>query len=49
LFFLKRLDDRENASERQAKRKGIAYQPRVPAKMRWGFWTQTLAPDASAV
>ena len=46
LLFLKRLDDRENASERQAKRKGIAYQPRVPAEMRWGFWTQMKAEEA---
>lgn len=38
LLFLKRLDDRENTAERQAKRKGTAYRPRVPKEMRWSVW-----------
>src|SRR5215211_3074421 len=46
LLFLKRLDDRENAAERQAKRKGITYQPKVPKEMRWGYWTQMKAEEA---
>jgi type I restriction enzyme M protein len=46
LLFLKRLDDRENAAERQAKRKGVAYVLRVPKEMRWGYWTQMKAEDA---
>ncbi len=46
LLFLKRLDDRENAAERQAKRKGIKYQPSVKKEMRWGYWTQMKAEDA---
>src|SRR5687768_7759071 len=46
LLFLKRLDDRENAAERQAKRKGIAYQPKVPKEMRWGYWTQMKAEES---
>src|SRR5512145_3065769 len=46
LLFLKRLDDRENAAERQAKRKGIKYQPKVPKELRWGYWTQMKAEDA---
>ena len=46
LLFLKRLDDRENASERQAKRKGNEYQPKVPKELRWGFWTQMKAEEA---
>ena len=46
LLFLKRLDDRENAAERQAKRKGIKYQPKVPKEMRWGYWTKMKAEDA---
>src|SRR5512138_2301743 len=46
LLFLKRLDDRENAAERQAKRKGIAYQPKVPKEMRWGYWTKLKAEEA---
>ena len=45
-LFLKRLDDRENAAEKQAKRKGIAYQPKVPKEMRWGYWTQMKAEEA---
>ena len=46
LLFLKRLDDRENAAERQAKRKGIKYQPSVKKEMRWGHWTQMKAEEA---
>ena len=46
LLFLKRLDDRENAAERQAKRKGTTYQPSVKREMRWGFWTQMKAEEA---
>ena len=46
LIFLKRLDDRENATERQATRRGERYTPRVPAEMRWGQWTQFEAGKA---
>ncbi|MBI5842219.1 MAG: hypothetical protein HZB19_19200 [Chloroflexi bacterium] len=46
MLFIKRLDDRENAAERQAKRKGTTYQPKVPKEMRWGYWTQMKAEDA---
>ena len=46
LLFLKRLDDRENAAERQAKRKGIAYSSQIPKEMRWGYWTQMKAEEA---
>jgi len=46
LLFLKRLDDRENAAERQAKRKGTRYQPSVKREMRWGYWTQMKAEEA---
>jgi len=46
LLFLKRLDDRENAAERQAKRKGNKYQPSVKKEMRWGYWTQMKAEEA---
>ncbi len=45
LLFLKRLDDRENAAERQAKRKGTAYQPQVPKEMRWSVWKQMKAEE----
>ena len=48
LIFLKRLDDRENAAERQAIRRGETYTPRVPAEMRWGHWTQLEAGKALA-
>ncbi len=40
LLFLKRLDDRENAAERQARRKGTEYQAKVPNEMRWSVWKQ---------
>ncbi len=50
LLFLKRLDDRENAAEKQAKRRGGAtlrpYQPKVPKEMRWGYWTQMKAEES---
>src|SRR5512142_1415917 len=46
LLFLKRLDDRENAAERQAKRKGIMYQPKVPQQMRWAYWSKMKAEEA---
>jgi type I restriction enzyme M protein len=46
LLFLKRLDDRENAAERQAKRKGTTYQPSVKKEMRWGYWTKLKAEEA---
>lgn len=46
LLFLKRLDDRENAAERQAKRKGSAYRPGVPQELRWGYWTQMKAEES---
>ena len=48
LIFLKRLDDRENAAERQAGRRGETYTPGVPAEMRWGHWTQLEAGKALA-
>jgi len=46
LLFLKRLDDRENAAERQAKRKGVTYQPKVQKEMRWGYWTKLKAEES---
>jgi type I restriction enzyme M protein len=46
LLFLKRLDDRENAAERQAKRRGAAYEAKVPQEMRWGYWTRLKAEEA---
>ncbi|MCX6083087.1 MAG: N-6 DNA methylase [Chloroflexi bacterium] len=45
LLFLKRLDDRENAGERQAGRRGVKYEQKVPLEMRWGHWTKFEAAD----
>jgi len=45
LLFLKRLDDRENAAERQAKRKGTTYQPSVKKEMRWSHWSKFKAEE----
>lgn len=45
LLFLKRLDDRENAAERQAKRKGTTYQAQVKKEMRWSVWKQMKAEE----
>jgi len=46
LLFLKQLEDRENAAERQAKRRGTAYQPKVLKEMRWSYWSQLKAEEA---
>ncbi len=48
LLFFKRLDDAENQAERQANRRGTAYQPRVPEEKRWRYWTKLQAGDALA-
>lgn len=46
LLFLKRLDDRENAAERQARRRGdAAHRPNIPQEMRWGYWTKFQAEE----
>lgn len=45
LLFLKRLDDRENAAERQARRKGTKYQPKIPDEMRWGILRKMKAEE----
>lgn len=46
LLFFKRLDDRENALERQARRRGAAYESTLPAEMRWQNWTKYEAAQA---
>ena len=46
LLFLKQLEDRENAAERQAKRRGTAHLSKLPKEMRWSYWTQ-LPAEAS--
>ena len=46
LLFLKRLEDSENARQRQAKRREVEYKPRMPEEMRWGYWTQLEAEAA---
>lgn len=40
LLFLKRLDDQENARERRAIRLGEEFEPRVPEKIRWRYWSK---------
>ncbi len=47
LLFLKRIDDEENARERQARLRGQTYQSRVPDNMRWGTWTHRCTGRAS--
>ncbi|HLF91195.1 MAG TPA: class I SAM-dependent DNA methyltransferase, partial [Anaerolineales bacterium] len=46
LLFFKRLDDAENARERQATRRGQAYQPQLADEMRWRYWTRLQAAEA---
>jgi type I restriction enzyme M protein len=46
LLFFKRLDDAENSKERQAKRRGIPYEPGIKEELRWRYWTKMKAEDA---
>src|SRR6266700_1785917 len=46
LLFLKRLDDEENYRQKLAQLRKQPYQPRIPADMRWGYWTQLPATTA---
>jgi len=46
LVFLKRLDDVENSRERGARLRQQAYQPHIPAELRWSHWTHFKAEDA---
>jgi type I restriction enzyme M protein len=46
LLFLKRLEDSENARQRQANRRGLEFTPRIPQEMRWSYWTQLEAETA---
>ncbi len=48
LLFLKQLEDRENAAERQAKRRGEPYQSKIQKEMRWSYWSQLKAEEALA-
>ncbi len=46
LLFFKRLDDAENARERQARRRSMAYTAGIPAEMRWQNWSKYEAGHA---
>ncbi len=46
LLFLKRLDDEENRREKLAQLRKQPYQPRIPADMRWSYWTHLEAANA---
>jgi type I restriction enzyme M protein len=46
LLFLKRLEDSENARQRQANRRGLVYTPRIPNEMRWSYWSNLEAQSA---
>ena len=46
LLFLKRLDDEENRREKLAQLRKQPYQPRIPANMRWSYWTHLEAANA---
>lgn len=48
LLFLKRLDDQENARQKQAERRGQPYMSRLPAEMRWSYWSR-LTPAQAAL
>ena len=46
LLFLKRLDDRENQAEKQARLRGELFLPSVPEEKRWRYWTHFEAEEA---
>jgi type I restriction enzyme M protein len=47
LLFMKRLDEREQDRERDAKRRGKKFAPTFPdATFRWSYWTQLQAEKA---
>jgi len=46
LLFLKRLDDEENRLQKLAKMREQPYEPRIPAEMRWSYWSQLKAESA---
>ncbi len=46
LLFFKRLDDEENSRERQAQRRDVPFEPRIPKEMRWNYWTHLKADEA---
>lgn len=46
LLFLKRLDDEENRQQKLAKMRDLPFEPRVPAEMRWSYWSQLKADSA---
>lgn len=47
LLFLKRIDDEENQKEKNARMRGLEYQPLFAEKeLRWSYWTQLPAADA---
>jgi type I restriction enzyme M protein len=48
LLFMKRLDEAETEREKQARRRGAAYEPRLDMALRWQHWTKMRAADALA-
>jgi type I restriction enzyme M protein len=46
LLFLKRLDDEEDRRQKMAQLRKQPYQPRIPADMRWSYWTHLQAASA---
>ncbi len=48
LLFMKRLDEAETEREKQARRRGEAYEPRLDMALRWQHWTKMRAADALA-
>src|SRR5258707_11726602 len=47
LFFMKRLDDAENAREQAARRSSIEYESLFhDPRLRWSYWTNLKAEEA---
>lgn len=48
LLFLKHLDDEENQREKLAGLRQQPYEPRIPPKMRWSYWSNLTGTQALA-
>lgn len=48
LLFLKLMDDEEDLREKQARRRGIDYEPQIADELRWRTWTNYQAGEALA-
>ena len=46
LIFLKRIDEREDQLKKLAEMQHLEFKPKIPADMRWNYWTKLQAERA---